>query len=87
MLNIKNGQSLENSIRYIRSHLSIVIFTVRYRDKVIMKELCGQHGIKIPIYAPVESSSDVISFTAQHGFPVVVKPKMGTLFYEVTYNY
>lgn len=42
-----------------------------------MKELCIQQGVKTPIFAPVESASDVIAFTAQHGFPVVVKPKMG----------
>jgi biotin carboxylase len=55
----------------------IKIYFPSYRDKVLMKEICVKHGVKTPIFSAVESASDVISFTSQHDFPVVVKPKMG----------
>jgi len=62
-LGIKHGQSEESALRY--------------RDKVLMKQILKDAGIKIPAFAPVESASDVVNFVAKHGINVVIKPRKG----------
>lgn len=44
------------------------------RNKVAMKMLYQQHGIPCAAFSVVRSSSDVDSFAALHGYPVIVKP-------------
>jgi len=43
----------------------------------MMKETVRAAGLSVPLFSTVESASDVISFTLKHGYPVVVKPKLG----------
>ena len=50
---------------------------LEYRDKVIMKNKLNQHNIKTPLYAPIESSVDLIAFIQKYGYPVVLKPRKG----------
>lgn len=49
-----------------------------YRNKILMKDILQKAGIKVPIFAPVSSPFDILDFTRKNGFPVVVKPVMGT---------
>lgn len=44
------------------------------RNKVAMKTLYQQHGIPCAAFSAVRSSSDIDSFAALHGYPVIVKP-------------
>ncbi|UNO43221.1 hypothetical protein [Streptomyces sp. MST-110588] len=48
-----------------------------YRDKYRMKALAARHGIAVPPMALVRDTGDLLSFTAVHGLPVVVKPADG----------
>lgn len=45
-----------------------------FRNKLRMKEICHQHGIVAPHFAPVHTPLDLIEFIWKQGFPVVVKP-------------
>eukprot|EP01125_Pyxidicula_operculata_P018659 TRINITY_DN6644_c0_g1_i1.p1 TRINITY_DN6644_c0_g1~~TRINITY_DN6644_c0_g1_i1.p1 ORF type:complete len:492 (+),score=104.84 TRINITY_DN6644_c0_g1_i1:10-1485(+) len=65
MIGLTNGQSVDNALRY--------------RDKVIMKQVVRDtnKSLKVPTFSPVESASDVISFVKKYDYPVVVKPKLG----------
>jgi phosphoribosylaminoimidazole carboxylase (NCAIR synthetase) len=58
---------LENTGQTIESAL-------RYRDKVIMKEVLLEAGIRVPVFSAVESAQDIIEFYEKHG------PKVGTQF-------
>ena len=49
-----------------------------FRNKLLMKDILQKAGIKVPAFAPVHSPFDVFDFTRKYGFPVVVKPFMGT---------
>lgn len=49
-----------------------------YRNKILMKDILQRAGIKVPVFAPVNSPFDILGFTRRNGFPVVVKPVMGT---------
>lgn len=48
-----------------------------FRDKVKMKRLLSQAGIRVPQYAYLESVIDLYRFIVEHGYPVVVKPVDG----------
>jgi hypothetical protein len=43
----------------------------------MMKDTLKSTGLSVPFYSPVESATDIISFVQHHGYPVVVKPKLG----------
>lgn len=62
-LKIKVGQSLASAMRF--------------RDKVIMKQVLAEKGIKVPKFSPVDSATDLAIFLQQHSYPVVVKPRKG----------
>ena len=64
LLGIQTGQTVENALRY--------------RDKVLMKDILREGWVAVPECSPVESAADLITFTRLHGFPVVVKPRLGT---------
>ncbi|MBX9804521.1 MAG: hypothetical protein K2Y18_02065 [Alphaproteobacteria bacterium] len=49
-----------------------------FRNKILMKNILLRAGIKVPTFAPVYSPFDILDFTSKNGFPVVVKPVMGT---------
>ncbi|MGI5259354.1 ATP-grasp domain-containing protein [Streptomyces angustmyceticus] len=48
-----------------------------YRDKVVMKRLARDAGIRVPAFAPVDSPADLLDFLEAEGFPAVVKPRFG----------
>ena len=48
-----------------------------YRDKFLMKSKVVEHGIQVPPFAKIHSPLDILSFTKQHGFPVIIKPILG----------
>ena len=48
-----------------------------YRDKLRMKELLTAAGIPVAPFAAVPHASDLHTFAATHGYPIVVKPRRG----------
>lgn len=49
-----------------------------YRDKILMKEVAKQKGLKVPTaFARLNDAVDLYEFVQQHGFPLVVKPVDG----------
>ncbi|MGA8941374.1 MAG: ATP-grasp domain-containing protein, partial [Thermoactinomyces sp.] len=57
------GQSLDSALAF--------------RDKVKMKSILKDAGIRVPAYARLESAIDLYKFVHSHGYPVVVKPVDG----------
>ncbi|WP_337264558.1 MULTISPECIES: ATP-grasp domain-containing protein [unclassified Serratia (in: enterobacteria)] len=50
---------------------------VLFRDKLIMKQVVGQLGLRVPCSAQAASYTDIYEFARHHGFPIVVKPRLG----------
>ncbi|TPX53207.1 hypothetical protein SeMB42_g00912 [Synchytrium endobioticum] len=48
-----------------------------FRDKVAMK-LHLQHAVRVPPFARVYSPANVMAFIDTHGYPVIVKPSLGS---------
>jgi biotin carboxylase len=48
-----------------------------YRDKAVMKDAASAAGVGVTPYRRIESALDLIDFVAEHGLPVVVKPRNG----------
>ncbi|MFE9094094.1 acetyl-CoA carboxylase biotin carboxylase subunit family protein [Streptomyces sp. NPDC007264] len=48
-----------------------------YRDKVVMKRIARDAGIRVPAFAPVDSPADLLDLLDAQGFPAVVKPRFG----------
>ena len=63
LLNIKTGLSAEQ--------------VQAYREKVHMKELASRGGFPVPPFARLLAPIDLIGFTENHGYPVIVKPTLG----------
>lgn len=51
---------------------------VTWRNKLAMKETARRAGIEVAEQRAVECATDLVAFAAEHGFPVVVKPRDGT---------
>ncbi|KAJ3075598.1 hypothetical protein HDU98_007580 [Podochytrium sp. JEL0797] len=49
-----------------------------FRDKVRMKEIASQGGFKVPEFQRVWSPANVIGFIHKNGYPVVMKPTLGS---------
>ncbi|KAJ3212580.1 hypothetical protein HDU67_003732 [Dinochytrium kinnereticum] len=49
-----------------------------YRDKYLMKIKVQEGGFPVPPFRKILSPIDVIQFTIEHGYPVVVKPILGS---------
>ncbi|KAJ3105112.1 hypothetical protein HDU97_008516 [Phlyctochytrium planicorne] len=49
-----------------------------YRDKHLMKLKVKEGGFPAPAFQKILSPVDVIGFTEEHGYPVVVKPILGS---------
>ncbi|MER7845164.1 ATP-grasp domain-containing protein [Kitasatospora sp. NPDC096077] len=49
-----------------------------FRDKVLMKTVLREHGLDVPEFAPVRVAFDLFGFVREHGYPVVVKPALGS---------
>ena len=50
---------------------------LKWRNKLEMKETARRAGIEVAAQQAIECATDLISFAAGHGFPVVVKPRDG----------
>ncbi|MEU6281106.1 hypothetical protein [Streptomyces sp. NPDC047028] len=48
-----------------------------YRDKVVMKRIAGEAGIRVPAFTAVDSVADLLDFLDRTGWPAVVKPRFG----------
>jgi hypothetical protein len=48
---------------------------VPFRNKVAMKDTLRAAGIPVADHRAVECATDAVAFAAEHGFPVVVKPR------------
>jgi biotin carboxylase len=48
-----------------------------FRDKLEMKRLLVAAGVPVTGFAPVRALTDLLRFRAEHGYPVVVKPRRG----------
>lgn len=49
-----------------------------YRDKVAMKLAARAAGVPVPAFMAWDSPLDLLDFVAEHGLPVVVKPRRGS---------
>jgi biotin carboxylase len=49
-----------------------------FRDKVLMKSLLRERGVRVPDFAPVRLVVDLLAFLREHSYPVVVKPALGS---------
>jgi phosphoribosylamine-glycine ligase len=49
-----------------------------FRDKALMKNHLKNRGLTVPQFARVYSPANILSFTQKHGFPVIVKPTLGS---------
>jgi hypothetical protein len=49
-----------------------------FRDKLVMARTAAGAGIPQPAFAPVSDRRSVAAFAAEHGWPVVVKPRLGS---------
>ncbi|MFH9349048.1 acetyl-CoA carboxylase biotin carboxylase subunit family protein [Kitasatospora sp. NPDC017646] len=49
-----------------------------FRDKVLMKTMLRERGLEVPQFAPVRVALDLFGFIREHGYPVVVKPALGS---------
>ncbi|MEV7602177.1 ATP-grasp domain-containing protein [Kitasatospora sp. NPDC089797] len=49
-----------------------------FRDKVLMKRMLREQGLDVPEFAPVRVAFDLYGFIREHGYPVVVKPALGS---------
>jgi len=65
----------------LREYLDIqgqgVESALAYRDKVLMKRLVREAGVKVADFHPINSPLDLYRFALDHGFPLVVKPVYG----------
>ncbi|MBL1080280.1 hypothetical protein JK358_38380 [Nocardia sp. 2] len=50
---------------------------VWFRDKLVMCEAVQAAGVDVPEFGEVRTDTEVASFAEAHGFPVVVKPRLG----------
>lgn len=48
-----------------------------FRDKAVMKDAATAAGVPVTPYRRIDSALDLIDFVAEHGLPVVVKPRNG----------
>jgi biotin carboxylase len=62
-LGLTTGQSLSSALRF--------------RDKILMKQVLSGAGLRVPTFAAADSAVDVLQFVHTHGLPVVVKPRAG----------
>jgi biotin carboxylase len=49
-----------------------------FRDKVLMKTLLRAAGVEVPRFAEIRVALDLLGFVRDHGYPVVVKPALGS---------
>lgn len=51
---------------------------LRFLDKLVMADVVAARGLPVPPFAAVGSPAEVRAFAAEHGWPVIVKPRIGS---------
>ncbi|GJF31089.1 hypothetical protein KNE206_37890 [Kitasatospora sp. NE20-6] len=51
---------------------------LRFLDKLVMADVVGARGLAVPPLAAVDSADEVRAFAGKHGWPVIVKPRIGS---------
>ncbi|MEY9873009.1 biotin carboxylase [Streptacidiphilus sp. MAP12-33] len=51
---------------------------LRFLDKLVMAGVVAARGLAVPAVAAVDSADAVRAFGAEHGWPVIVKPRIGS---------
>jgi hypothetical protein len=51
---------------------------IRFRDKYVMAGMIAAAGLPVPAFALAPNRQAVLDFTEKHGWPVVVKPRVGS---------
>ncbi|MEV0643995.1 biotin carboxylase [Phytomonospora sp. NPDC050363] len=51
---------------------------VPFRDKLVMAGKVAAAGVAVPAFAGVTDAGEVEAFAREHGYPVVVKPRVGS---------
>lgn len=51
---------------------------IAFRDKLIMKTLVSEAGVRVPPMSGVDSSLDILCFAQTYGYPIVIKPRCGS---------
>jgi biotin carboxylase len=51
---------------------------IPFRDKFIMASTVAAAGVAVPAFAVAPDRAAVVSFAEQHGWPVVIKPRVGS---------
>ncbi|MET7680656.1 biotin carboxylase [Streptomyces sp. NPDC005423] len=49
-----------------------------FRDKLVMVDRVARAGLSVPAFAPAPDAGSVLAFAETHGWPVVVKPTIGS---------
>eukprot|EP00842_Homolaphlyctis_polyrhiza_P004440 jgi/Hompol1/4998/HPOL_001100-RA len=68
---------------HIREMLGVAMGHVRsdallFRDKYAMKDRAQLHGFPVPAFDRVFSPVDILQFVEIHGFPIILKPVLGS---------
>jgi hypothetical protein len=48
-----------------------------FRDKILMKKILEEKGMKVPKHRKIESVFDILEFGKEHGYPLIIKPTRG----------
>jgi len=67
---LRRSFGIENTAQTVKSIL-------RYRDKIIMKQILTEKKVKVPKFAEVNNCSDIMDFVNNNGYPFVLKPRKG----------
>ena len=51
---------------------------LKFRDKFIMASLVAEDGVQVPAFALAPDVAAVQAFGAEHGWPVIIKPRIGS---------
>ena len=46
-----------------------------FRDKALMKRIAAAAGVRVAAHREIETATDIVTFAAEHGYPVVLKPR------------
>lgn len=50
---------------------------LKFRDKILMKELAREFNINIPRFRRIKDTVDILEFVEEVGYPIIIKPILG----------
>lgn len=50
---------------------------IKFRDKIVMKEIAKEFGIKIPRFKRIRHTLDLLDFVKEVSYPIIIKPILG----------